>query len=143
MLDPIQLALYRQSLPEPERYETQRFFVVRWDIVAARLLIHRNGKAPCVVNVVQTSRANGLDRPQGINSPCYIDETQAMSSDIDTTIPVILALIARENEGAHPIPLLIDGLHQVFKAYREEKRQIPCYVLTPGEEQLCRIRIAR
>ena len=38
MIDQMQLAAFRQSLPENQRYEIHRFFVVRWDIVKARFM---------------------------------------------------------------------------------------------------------
>ncbi len=67
-----------------------------------------------------------------------IDETRAMSEEIDTNIPVILALI-QGDEGEESKPILIDGLHRLYKAFREGKETIPCYALTPDEERLCRI----
>ncbi len=139
MIDPIQLALFRQSLPESQRYEVHRFFVARWDVVAARYLIAQTGKQVDRLPVLSAAKAYCFDKPQSIDSWARVDPILAMSDAIDLDIPVILALIAREQEDAKPLPLLIDGLARLYKAYREERISIPCYALTPDEEQLCRI----
>lgn len=139
MKDQAQLAMFRQNLPERERYEIHRFFVVRWDIVTARYLTSRPGRRLDTLNVRSAARAYEFDKPYTMDRWAYVDPTRAMSAEIDPDIPVILALIAREQEGEPPIPLLIDGLHRLYKAYREERISIPCYALTPQEEQLCRL----
>lgn len=139
MIDYVQLATFRQSLPESQRYEVHRFFVVRWDVVAARFLIQQTGKQIDRVPVLGAAKACEFDKHQTMDSWAYVDPKRAMSDAIDPDIPVILALIAREEEGARPIPLLIDGLHRLYKACREERIDIPCYALTPDEEQVCRI----
>jgi len=144
MLDQMQLEAFRQSLPQRERYEVHRFFVVKWDIVAARYFIQQTNKRLDSMPVAGAARAYNFDKPyvntiETSSSFALIDPTRAMSEEIDTNVPVILALIAREKEGKRPIPLLIDGLHRLYKAYREEKETIPCYALTPNEEQLCRL----
>jgi hypothetical protein len=38
LIDQMQLAAFRQSLPQSQRCEGHRFFVVRWDSVKARFL---------------------------------------------------------------------------------------------------------
>jgi len=138
MIDHMQLATFRQSLPESQRYEIHRFFVVRWDVVKARFLT-RDGRKPHTLNVAKFAKAYGLHSPQTVDSPIHIDTTLAMSAAIDPDIPVIVALIAREQEGAKPTPHLLDGYSRLYKAYREERIDIPCYALTPEEEPACRI----
>ncbi len=132
------LEAYRQTLPESQRYETFRFFMVRWDIVRARYLIQQTNKRQDVLRVRDAAHAYGLDAPQTIDSAVRVDEQLAMSEAIDTNIPVILALI-QGDEGAKPKPILLDGLHRLYKAYREGRETIPCYALTPDEERMCRI----
>jgi hypothetical protein len=139
MIDHTKLAEFRQSLPESDRYEVHRFFVARWDIVKARYLTQQPGRRLDTLNVLTAAKAYKFDQPQTIDSWAYVDPKLAMSDAIDPDIPVILALIAREQEGEPPIPLLIDGLHRLYKAYREERITIPCFALTPEEEQLCRL----
>ena len=139
MIDHMQLAAFRQSLPESDRFEVHRFFVARWDIVKARYLVSQPGRQLDTLNVRTAAKAFKFDQPQTMESWAIIDPQRAMSEEIDPDIPVILALIAREKEGEPPIPLLIDGHHRLYKAYREERITIPCYALTPDEEQLCRI----
>ncbi len=137
-IDQQQLEAFRQSLPEGKRYEIFRFFVARWDIVRARYLIQRSGRAPDVLQVASAAKAYGLTTPQTRESPVSIDEQRAMSEHIDTDVPVILALL-QGDEGTQPKPILIDGLHRLYKAYREEKITIPCFVLSSEEEHACRL----
>lgn len=139
MIDYMQLEAFRQNLPESHRFEIHRFFVARWDIVKARFLTQQPGRRLDTLNVLSAAKAYGFDKPQTIDSLAYVDPKRAMSEDIDPDIPVILALIARERKGERPIPLLIDGLHRLYKAYREERITIPCFALTPNEEKLCRV----
>lgn len=139
MIDQMQLAAFRQSLPQSHRFEVHRFFVARWDSVKARFLTQQPGRRLDALNVLTAARAYEFDQPQTMYSWAHVDPKRAMSGEIDLDIPVILALIAREDRNAPPIPLLIDRLHRLYKAYREERITIPCYALTPDEEQLCRI----
>ena len=139
MIDQMQLEAFRQNLPESHQFEMHRFFVARWDIVKARFIIQRTGKSIDRLPVLSAAKAYGFDKPYTSEGWARIDPQRAMSEEVDTNVPVILALIAREQEGQPPIPLLIDGLHRLYKAYREQKTSIPCYALTPYEEQLCRI----
>src|SRR5260370_41777926 len=141
MIDQVQLAPVRQSLPVSHTNESFRYFMVRWDIVKARYLIQKRNTAPDVLLVAITAHTYGLDTPRDSDKAVYavyIDEARAMSEAIATTIPVILALI-QGDEGEEPKPLLIDGLHRLYKAFQEGKETIPCYALTPQEERLCRI----
>jgi len=132
------LEAYRQTLPESQRHETFRFLMVQWDIVKARFLIQQSNKRLDTLRVRDAARAYGLDTSQSIDSWAHVDETRAMSDEIDTIIPVILALI-QGDEGTRPKPILIDGLHRLYKAYREGKETIPCYALTSEEEKQCRL----
>ena len=133
-----QLDTFRMTLPEAQRHETFRFFMIHWDIVRARYLIQQTNKRLDVLPVRAAARAYGLDKPQTIDSAVRVNEQVAMSDAIDTNIPVILALI-QGDEGTKPKPILLDGLHRLYKAYREGRETIPCYALTPEEEKLCRI----
>src|SRR5213080_4731792 len=132
------LEAFRLTLPESQRHETFRFFMIHWDIVRARYLIQQTNKRLDVLPVAAAARAYGLDKPQTIDSAVRVNEQVAMSDAIDTNIPVILALI-QGDEGTKPKPILLDGLHRLYKAYREGRETIPCYALTPEEEKLCRI----
>lgn len=141
MIDQVQLAAFRQNLPESQRNETFRYFMVRWDIVKARYLIQKRNTPPDVLLVAITAHTYGLDTPRDSDKAVYavhVDEMRAMSEEIDTNIPVILALI-QGDEGEESKPILIDGLHRLYKAFREGKETIPCDALTPDEERLCRI----
>ncbi|GCE32083.1 hypothetical protein KDA_75670 [Dictyobacter alpinus] len=133
-VDFTELGAFREGLPESERFETFRFFVARWDIVKARYIIQKANKPVGSLRVASAARVYGLDRPQTEESAVAVDETRGMSETIDTRVPVILALL----KGASS-PILIDGLHRLYKAYREGKETLPCYALTSEEEQLCRI----
>ena len=133
-IDFARFGAFRASLPEDERSETFRFLMVRWDIVKARYIIEQIRKPVNTLQVAGAARAYGLDRPQSEESAAMVDEKRAMSTAIDTSVPVILVLLAGASS-----PILIDGLHRLYKAYREGKKTIPCYALTSEEEQLCRV----
>lgn len=139
MINSMQIEAFRQSLPESHRYEEHHFLVTRWDVVKARYLIQQTNKRLDTLTVKSAAKAYGFDKPQSMDSLYYVDPVRAMSDAIDPDIPVILALIARERQGEPPIPILIDGYHRLYKAYREERIRIPCYALMPEEEQACRL----
>ena len=46
-----QLEMFRMTLPEPQRHEPFRFFMITWDMVRARYLIQRTNKRQEVLNV--------------------------------------------------------------------------------------------
>src|SRR5260370_21780014 len=96
MSEQVQRAAFRQSLPESQRNEAFRYFMVRWDNVKARYLIQKRNTPPDVLLVAITAHTYGLDTPRDSDKAVYavhVDETRAMSEEVDTNIPVILALI--------------------------------------------------
>jgi hypothetical protein len=133
MMDFRALGAFRENLPEGERFETFHFFMLRWDVVRARYVIQQTHKQIGTLRVKGAACVYGLDKPQTDESGVRVDEARAMSDAIDTTIPVILALTESGS------PLLIDGLHRLYRAFREGKDIIPCYALTSQEEKECRI----
>jgi hypothetical protein len=54
-----------------------------------------------------------------------------MSTDL--TKPVIVAHLLID--GVEPSPLLIDGTHRLYRAWREGVPQLPAYVLTVAESR--------
>ena len=71
----------------------------------------------CIDSYVIAEFTYEFDQPQTMHSWTHVDPKRAMSREIDSAILVILALIAREDRNARPIPLRIDGLHRLYKAY--------------------------
>jgi hypothetical protein len=144
------LEAYRQTLPESQRYE-KFFFGFEWDIVKARFLIQQTIRRLEVLHVPSAVRELGLDKPKLVSIRTegdevvmkmstdldfYVDPTQAMSDEIDTSVPVIVAHIQVDER--EPATLLIDGFKRLYKAWQEDQETITCYVLTPEEEKLCR-----
>lgn len=64
-----------------------------------------------------------------IFDPYEIDESYA--AGIDLSRPVLVATM--KNKHDMPFPLLIDGLHRLYRAHTEHVPQLPAYVLTPAE----------
>ncbi|MBB2940513.1 hypothetical protein FB565_000217 [Actinoplanes lutulentus] len=57
-----------------------------------------------------------------------LDREYAMTADLAN--PVIVAQLLVENQ---PAPLLIDGTHRLYRAWREKVSELPAYVLTVEE----------
>ncbi|MEH1129425.1 hypothetical protein [Micromonospora sp. CPCC 206061] len=73
--------------------------------------------APGTVSLIGPTR-DGLDREYAIG--------------IDLTKPVIVATLETSGE---PAALLIDGVHRLYRAWRERVAQLPAYVLSVAETQ--------
>ena len=131
-IDFTELETFRMTLPVDHRDEKFRFMRWRWDIVKAQFLIQQTGKEPGVLHVPFAVRWLGLYFP-----PSHIDPKRAMSDEVDTNIPVILAFVQFAEEQTEPF--LIDGWNRLFKANQERKETILYYMLSQDEERLCRI----
>ncbi|MCP2325192.1 hypothetical protein HDA40_003699 [Hamadaea flava] len=64
--------------------------------------------------------------------PEHFDRAYAMSTDLTKPVIVTHLLI----DGAEPSPLLIDGTHRLYRAWREGVPQLPAYLLTVAESRL-------
>lgn len=149
-IDQQELEAFRASLPEIYQHETYRFLVWRWDIVRARYMLHKYPRATGNLVVADAARAYDLMKPIGQpevlsdgtirlhDSLMGIDAAFAMSDRIDLQQPVILGLIELPGRAA-PTPLLLDGLHRLYRAAQDALVHLPCLVLAPDEERLCRL----
>lgn len=61
--------------------------------------------------------------------PGAVDRLHAMSTDL--TRPVILGQVSVN--GSPPAALLIDGVHRLYRAWREAVPRLPAYLLTAEE----------
>jgi hypothetical protein len=59
-----------------------------------------------------------------------LDRAYAMTTDL--TVPVIVAQL---NPGGQPAPLLIDGVHRLYHAWRDGEPRLPAYLLSVAETQ--------
>jgi hypothetical protein len=148
------LEAFRQTLPEYQRHETYRFFVSWWDVVKARYLAAEAKQEPRLTKIAPWVRFFGIDKisldqdisvPVGmaeeeinmaLSSVIHIDIAWAMSDDCNLDQPLIFVQI--EN-GEKTTPLLIDGLHRLYKAHRLEEERLPYFMLTVEESNLVRI----
>jgi hypothetical protein len=148
VIDWQELEAFRASLPEYRQYETFRFLVWQWDIVKALYLLHKYERPQGQLRVAEAARAYGFDKPvktlgetreedmlEG-SAGFTIDPQFAMGEQIDRERPAILALVQLPGR-ERPTPLLIDGLHRLYRAAQDQRECIPCYALSPEEEQLC------
>ncbi|RLK12672.1 hypothetical protein DER29_5956 [Micromonospora sp. M71_S20] len=109
-----------------------------FDIDAARTLIAATPRATSPVDVTAWATAYGLthlDNPNpwaiSLIGPAHnaINRTYAMTTDL--TQPLIVAHV--DIPGAAPAPLLIDGTHRLYRAWREHLPQLPAHLLTVAE----------
>jgi hypothetical protein len=80
-------------------------------------LTHIDDPNPTTVNLIGPTRA-GLNR------------AYAMGTDL--TKPVLVATLQASGE---PAPLFIDGIHRLYRAWRENAASLPAHVLTAAETQ--------
>lgn len=142
-----ELEAFRAQLPEYRRIEIYRFLTLNWDIVRAHYIVHKRPREAQPIDVAMFANNYGFpfneqgdpggDLPESSSSFFYTDPKAARDDRIDTTRPVLIALVAlsREKPGA----MMIDGLHRLSKAAWQGLPQLEAYVLTPEEERACRI----
>ncbi|MEU9507804.1 hypothetical protein AB0D32_16185 [Micromonospora sp. NPDC048170] len=109
-----------------------------FDIDAAQALIAATPRTTSPVDVTAWATAYGLvhlDNPNpwavSLIGPDHnaINRTYAMTTDL--TQPLIVAHV--DIPGAAPAPLLIDGTHRLYRAWREHLPQLPAHLLTVAE----------
>ncbi|GIF98319.1 hypothetical protein [Catellatospora citrea] len=114
-----------------------------FSIHAAMALIAATPRAAQLLDVATWAKAYGLTRlddppSQTINligpASDSLDRVYAMSTDLAN--PVIVASLPIP--GQPPGPLLIDGTHRLYRAWREGVAQLPAYVLTVAETRQVR-----
>ncbi len=143
------LEVFRHTLPAYRQQETYQFLFIRWDIVKALYLIQKDGRETHLLHVAQTAKVFGFDKeaaqvgeqegkPVFDSGLFYVNLETVMSEQVDLDRPVILAQAQLGNKPT-PQTMLIDGLHRLYKAARLGRETLPCYVLSPEEEQQCRI----
>lgn len=149
-IDQAELEAFRATLPEYRRHESYRFLAWSWDIVKALYLIHKYPRQLGRLNVAESARSLGLDKPivgpeetqdgklAMTDSLVVVDPKFAMSDQVDEERPVLLALLQLPGQDQAK-SIFIDGLHRLYRAAQQQKISIPCYVLTPQEERLCRL----
>lgn len=127
----------------PEREPAQWFQFGGWvfDVDHAQALLAEQPREPQPLPVMPWVRQYGLDlldHPEtapilGIG-PGF-DRDYAMTTDL--TEPLIVATLRTSDHGQSP--LLIDGTHRLYRAYREGVAELPAYVLNVVETQAIRI----
>jgi len=119
----------------------QWFYFGPWafSIDEAEALIADRPREPASLNVVAWANAYGLTHiddpdPHTVNliGPTRdgLDREYAMATDL--TKPVIVASLEVDGE---PTALFIDGVHRLYRAWRESVASLPAYVLTVAETQ--------
>jgi hypothetical protein len=111
-----------------------------FSIDEAVALIAGSPREPHSLNVAAWANAFGLTHiddaePHTINligpTPGSFNRNHAMNSDL--TIPVIVATVGTDDE---PSPLLIDGVHRLYRAWKQHETYLPAYVLSLHETRL-------
>ncbi|HZO65257.1 MAG TPA: hypothetical protein VFB74_09655 [Kribbellaceae bacterium] len=119
----------------------QWFYFGPWafSIDEAEALITAHPREPGSLNVAAWANAYGLTHiddpdPRTISligpTPDGLDREHAMATDL--TKPGIVATLEVHGE---PTALFIDGVHRLYRAWRQSVPALPAYVLTVAETQ--------
>ncbi|MFI2652773.1 hypothetical protein [Micromonospora fulviviridis] len=118
--------------------QPQWFHFAPWvfSIDAADALIATTPRDTQPLDVMAWATAYGLTRlddPRRVNligpTSAGLNRDYAMTADLSR--PVIVAQL--DVTGHPPSPLLIDGIHRLYRAWREHVPRIPAYLLTAEE----------
>lgn len=126
------------------RRPPQWFYFGPWtfSIDEAETLIADQPREPASLNVAAWANAYGLTHiddpnPRSVNliGPTRDGLNREYAMGTDLTKPVIVATLEASGE---PNPLLIDGVHRLYRAWCEGVVHLPAYVLTVAETQQIR-----
>lgn len=128
---------------EQERQPAQWFQFGGWifDVDHAQALLTERPRNPQPLPVMPWVRQYGLDLLDHPDTAPILgvgpgfDRDYAMGTDL--TEPLIVATLRTSDHGHSP--LLIDGTHRLYRAYREGLAELPAYVLNESETQAIRI----
>ncbi|MFI7517533.1 hypothetical protein ACIBVK_28960 [Micromonospora echinofusca] len=120
----------------------QLFYIGPWvfDIDTAQALITATPRDTHAIDVAAWATAYGLaqlDNPNpwatSLIGPAHnaLNRDYAMARDLKR--PLIVAQIVTPDQA--PAPLLIDGMHRLYRAFREGVPQLPAHLLTVAETQ--------
>ena len=129
--------------PHRERQPTQWFQFGGWvfDIDRAQALVAEHPREPQPLPVMPWVRQYGLDLLDHPETAPILGVGPGFNRDYAMTTelsdPVIVATL-RTSDHAHS-PLLIDGTHRLYHAFREGLAELPAYVLDEHETQIIRI----
>ncbi|MDG6108784.1 hypothetical protein Daura_06290 [Dactylosporangium aurantiacum] len=109
-----------------------------FSIDAADALIAARPRGIQRIDVATWAEAYGLThldehdrRGVSLIGPASDSFNRAYAMTTDLAEPVIVATIALN--GQTPVPLLIDGTHRLYRAWREGVAELPAYLLTVDE----------
>lgn len=143
------LERFRQILPAYRRYEQFCFLTATWDVVVAQWLVAQAPRPAQPLPVAVWAKAFGFLTPyrpkaeRAANervglSIIGVDTDAAMQIDAAALLrPVLVAQIAITDDGV--APLLIDGIHRLYRAAQSGIHVLPSYVLTVEESRQARI----
>jgi hypothetical protein len=126
--------------PRPPAGKPQQWFTLRpwiFDVTRAVLLLRAAPRPPRMIPVGDWARAYGLTRDPGAGPHAISligpgpDFSPEYAMTTDPGEPVILATLA--GAGGELTPLLIDGVHRLYKAAVTGRAEIPAFVLTAAE----------
>jgi hypothetical protein len=124
----------------PHRQQWFHYHVWVFEVHTAMELIDAAPRPTRPLDVPTWAQAFGLTRldhpePNTIGllgpAPDAFDRDYAMGTDLAKPLIVAHLLI----KGVEPSPLLIDGTHRLYRAWREGVPRLPAYVLTVGESR--------
>jgi hypothetical protein len=119
----------------------QRFYFGPWAfcIAEAEAMIAEQPREPGSLDVAAWANAYGLTRiddpdPTTVSliGPTGDGLNREYAIGTDLTKPVLVATLEVDGE---PAPLLIDGVHRLYRAWHEDLASLPAYLLTIAETQ--------
>lgn len=121
---------------ETDRERVQRFQFGPWvfNVNQAQAIVAQSPRDPKLLPVEQWARFYGLDNDASRGFSLFtplpsFSRDYAMAADLND--PVLVATL-RNQEGTE-FPLLIDGIHRLYRAFAERIAELPAYVLTAEE----------
>lgn len=125
-----------ENAAEAQSERVQRFQFGPWvfDVNKALAIIAESPREPRMLPVVPWARFFGLANDPEQNFSLFtplpgFSRDYAMRTDLSD--PLLVATL-RNHEGKE-FPLLIDGMHRLFRAYTDQVTELPAYVLDAQE----------
>jgi hypothetical protein len=140
--DPSRQQDEQTALPEKDMTRRGQSFVfgaMVFDVDRAKILVAEELREEESINVAAWAHFFGFDLPEGQGvaffAPRYLDHDYAMTTDLDD--PVLIVTL-RSGDG-ELFPMIIDGTHRLYKAFRQSVETLPALVLDEHESREIRI----
>lgn len=151
-IDSSELEAFRQTLPDYRKNENYTLMGITWDVIRAMFLCSKKKRK--LENVPVKDVVEGLsiydssEEDENTNEPAKegwqpvniklgspVNGKFALSDSCNLERPLLVAQFKLPSGKISPI--VIDGMHRLWKAYKNGLKTLPCYVLTISESNAC------